>query len=684
MMLIKNNHNKNFRMHKISNLVTALILLFPIAGLSQKTNKVWLDDLAIQSFSESIRPIQAKTNYSHDSIRINGVSYKRGVGAQSVSILSFYLDKHAKRFTAMIGADDKGNKDIPITFYIVGDNKVLFQSPEMSIGDKPIPVDVDLTGIKRLGLLVTDTVGGIKNKRTYCDWVNAQLEMYGNNLPGHIPNSDKKYILTPVPGKVPIINSARVLGATPGYPILYTIAATGKRPIKFSVENLPGGLTLDPKTGIITGKVNRRGFYLTTLKAKNAFGKAKAVLTIKIGDTIALTPPMGWNGLNSWGGDIDREKVMASANAMVKTGLINYGWTYINIDDNWQGIRGGKYTALLPNEKFHHFKKMVDEIHSMGLKAGLYSTPYISSYGSYVGGSSEFLNGGETHDSIKINKQPFMHIGKYRFETNDALQMADWGFDFLKYDWRMDVNSAERMFTALKKSGRDIVFSLSNNAPFEKVNDWIQVSNMYRTGPDIHDTWTSLYMSAFTLDKWAPYAGPGHWNDPDMMILGNISTGIKMHPTRLTPDEQYSHVSIYILLSAPMLIGCPLEQLDTFTLSLLSNNEVIEIDQDPLGKSARLLDEENGVQIWVKTMEDGSYAVGLFNTDGYGTTPQSYFNWGDEKVKSFGFDFSKVGLNGKWKLRDVWRQKDLGEFNGTFKTQIPHHGVVLLRMFSGK
>jgi alpha-galactosidase len=207
---------------------------------------------------------------------------------------------------------------------------------------------------------------------------------------------------------------------------------------------------------------------------------------------------------------------------------------------------------------------------------------------------------------------------------------------------------------------------------------------LWRTGGDIRDSWLSLYVSAFTIDKWAPFAGPGHWNDPDMMIIGNITTGSNLHPTRLTPDEQYSHVSIYSLLAAPLIIGCPLEQLDSFTINLLSNDEVIAIDQDPLGKAGRLLIDDNEVQIWMKPLEDGSYAIGLFNIDGFGKTPQSYFHWGDEQSKSFQFDLTRIGLKGNWKLRDVWRQKDLGEFNGVFKTTIPHHGVVLLRVFPVK
>ena len=322
---------------------------------------------------------------------------------------------------------------------------------------------------------------------------------------------------------------------------------------------------------------------------------------------------------------------------------------------------------------------MIDNIHSMGLKLGVYSTPWISTYAGFTGASSDFEKG-EYPDSIKNNKRAYRHIGKYRFEREDALQMAEWGVDYLKYDWRIDLNSAERMSDALKKSGRDILYSLSNSAPFENAKDWVRVSNAWRTGPDIRDSWLSLYISAFTIDKWAPFAGPGHWNDPDMLILGNVTTGTNLHPTRLTPDEQYSHVSLFSLLAAPLIIGCPIEQLDSFTLNLLTNDEVIGVDQDPLGKPARLVANQDGIQIWAKPLEDGSLAVGLFNTANFGNTPQSYFHWGDEAPKAFQLDFAKVGLKGKYKIRDLWRQKDLGEFEGSFKTEIRHHGVVMIRM----
>jgi alpha-galactosidase len=136
---------------------------------------------------------------------------------------------------------------------------------------------------------------------------------------------------------------------------------------------------------------------------------------------------------------------------------------------------------------------------------------------------------------------------------------------------------------------------------------------------------------------------------------------------------------MFSILAAPMLIGCPIEQIDAFTLNLLANDEVIAINQDPLGKPARLVKELNGVQIWKKPMEDGSTIIGLFNTGGYGTNPASYFRWGDEKALQFNFDFASLGLTGKYDIRDVWRQKSLGKYEGNFKTSINHHGVVFLQ-----
>ncbi len=652
------------------------IIMILSAGCT-KTRQVWLDDLDIRAYAQDIStPVSLKAGGT-DSVKIGKDYFTRGLSVRTVSVITFETGGNAKRFRAAAGVPDIPEVAGGVKFYVVGDRKVLFESDTLMPGDPPQDADVDIKGVHRLGLLAVNT--SQEHSRIRACWANAEFLMTVDTVPQPVISRGEKYILTPEPAKTPRINSSGVFGATPGNPFLYTVAATGDRPVTFSAAHLPSGLSLDPETGIISGKVNRPGTYFADLKAKNDVGEADMKLRIVIGDTIALTPPMGWNGWNSWAKDIDRAKVISSADAMVSSGLIRHGWTYINIDDTWEGQRGGKFQGIQPNEKFPDFPQMVKYIHSLGLKAGLYSTPWIITYAGYTGCSSDFKDG-YFPDSLRENKRAYRHVGKYTFEPNDAAQMAEWGIDYLKYDWHLTVPPAERMQKALRNSGRDIIYSLSNSASFNLAADWSRIANLWRTGGDIRDSWLSLYYSAFLIDKWAPYGGPGHWNDPDMLVVGNISTGLDLHPTRLTPDEQYSHISIYCLLSAPLLLGCPLEQLDPFTLNLLMNDEVLEIDQDPLGKPARLFSDEKGVQVWVKPMEDGSYAVGLFNTDQYGQTPSSYFCWGDETDKSFTFHTADAGLSGKWKARDTWRQKDLEENGGGWNLTIPYHGVVLLRM----
>ena len=650
-----------------------LILFLGINKLfAQQTSTLWLDDLDVKKYSEGIQSVVTKTNMRGDSMLINRKHYKHGIGVESTSVIPFYIKGQATSFSCTIGADDKANKLIPLTFFILGDGKVLYQSPEMIQGDPSIFVEVDLKGIQRLGLLVTGRGSGYP--KNLGDWADPKITFTKGFIPEKIPNAGNKYILTPPASPKPRINSPAIYGATPGNPVFYTIFASGKKPIEFSAANLPKTLSLDKKTGVISGKISERGNYKVTLHAKNVLGMAKKILEIKIGDTISLSPPIGWNGWNSWARLIDQGKVMASAKAMVNKGLRDHGWAYVNIDDAWQGSRGGKYNGIQANEKFPTFAAMVDSIHSMGLKVGLYSSPFITTYAGYVGGSSPFASG-ILPDSIKNNKRAWRFVGPHKFEENDAKQWADWGIDYLKYDWRIEVPSTIRMQQALLKSGRDIHFSISNSAPFANASEWARLTNSYRTGPDIRDSWTSLYISAFTLDKWAPYGGHGHWLDPDMMIIGNVTTGSEMHPTRLTPDEQYSHVSIFSLLAAPLLIGCPIEQLDDFTMGLLTNDEVIEVNQDPLGIPGRLVYHKNGVEVWKKPLSDGSFALGFFYTDDFGKTPQTYFHWENEKPIVFSVALNSLGLKENYQLRDVWQQKNVGKIKNNISLTIPHHGV---------
>ena len=672
----------------------AIIILLLTISCTQKSTVVSLDELDIALFDEGIRVPQKNTNYRGGPLSIAGQQYERGIGAHATSIIFIQLNGKATKFSALIGVDDSGSENSSVEFHVFADKKILYESGLIHVGDSARKVEVGLQDVKRLGLLITDEGDGIHHD--YSNWVNAQITMQGGYRPERVMNSSEKYILTPPTSDFPIINGPKVFGARPGNPFLYKIPATGKRPLTYSVENLPPGLVVDSQTGMIIGKVNNPGKYKVTLKAKNELGETSREFRLTIGNNICLTPPLGWNGFNSvtlissgypdgyWDTDLDQEKVRLAADAMVETGLINHGWTYINIDETWQGQRGGRFNAIQPGEKFSDMQGLVDHIHELGLKAGIYSSPWVTSYFGFIGGSSDFEDGHHPEE-FSQNRRKGRYIGKYTFEENDVAQWVDWGIDYLKYDWNMkDVESAERMSDVLKESGRDIVYSLSNSAKFEYAEDWARVANCWRTGGDIIDTWSSLYQAAFTIVKWGPFSGPGHWNDPDMLIIGNVTHGSELHPTRLTADEQYTHISLWSLLSAPMLIGSPIEQLDAFTLSLLSNDEVLEINQDPLGKQARQLGNKNDGQVWVKSLEDGSIAVGLFNTGDFGNSVLAYFNWGDEPEQDVSFDWGQLGITGKYKIRDVWRQKDLGEFKDRFTASVPFRGVVLIRMYPDK
>jgi alpha-galactosidase len=228
------------------------------------------------------------------------------------------------------------------------------------------------------------------------------------------------------------------------------------------------------------------------------------------------------------------------------------------------------------------------------------------------------------------------------------------------------------MAQALRASGRDIVFSLSNNASnslFQVIGGVSPWANSWRISGDISDNWASLKSHGFYNDKWAPFSRPGHWNDPDMFEVGTNGGG---KPKRLTADEQYTHVSLWCLLSAPLLLGCDLAHLDKFTLGLLTNDEVLDVNQDTLGKQATCVSKQPGdktgdLEVFAKPLDDGTWAVGLFNLSSSAATVQ--VNWSD-----------LTGVTGSQLVRDLWRQKDLGTFGEHYSATVASHGVVLLKV----
>ncbi len=641
------------------------LVLIPFTVFSKT---IWLDQLNVESMYQDWGAPQVNRSILRTPLQVAGVSYERGIGTHSISRYMVNLGGKASSFSGLVGADDHNDFTCNMEFQILADREIVWSSGIMHKGMPARPFKVDLRHVQKLALLVREAGDGIMYD--HADWLNAKFVTSGTVVPEPVipdPITVEKYILTPKPGVCPSINNAKVFGVRPGSPFLLTIAATGKRPMTFSALNLPSGLTLDTITGRITGVMNQRGTFSTLLRAENKEGMDSRILRIEVGDEICLTPPMGWNSWNCWGLKVDEAKVKEAARFMHEK-LINHGWTYINIDDGWEAGERTLDGELLGNAKFPDFPELCDYIHQQGLKFGLYSSPGPQTCGR--------------------------HLGSYQHEDRDAQTWADWGVDYLKYDYCLysqiapnpteeDIKKPyEVMRESLNKVNRDIVYCVGFGAP--NVWNWGSEAggNLWRTTRDITDEWNIVRCIGFFQDVCASGTRPGKYNDPDMLVVGKLGLGwgSRAHDSNLTANEQYSHISLWTLLSAPLLIGCDLSHLDDFTLNLLTNDEVIAIDQDAAVMPAHKIRKENG-QIWYKYLEDGSIAVGFFNVDPYFMLWDKADNDKIQRTRySMTLDFVELGLRGKFKVRDLWRQQDLGTFDNHFSTEVAYHGVTFVKL----
>ena len=467
-----------------------------------------------------------------------------------------------------------------------------------------------------------------------------------------------KYILTPAAPLTPRFNTTGLFGVRPGSPVIFRFGVSGEKPMRFTAEGLPAGLALNSVNGALSGKIDKAGSYTFTVKASNAKGQAEQKFTIRVGSKIALTPPMGWNSWNCWGLSVTQDKVVSSAKALIEKGLADYGYAYINIDDAWEAERRNADGTIAVNEKFPDMKGLGDWLHSEGLKFGIYSSPGDRTCGGY--------------------------LGSLDHEMQDAQTYNAWGIDYLKYDWcgygRKHATEKDNQTVAsyvrpylhmegcLRAQPRDIFYSLCQYGMAD-VWKWGEAvdANSWRTTGDITDTWESMYDIGFHRNApLHPYAQPGHWNDPDMLIVGKVGWSANLRDSRLTPDEQYTHISLWTLMASNMLIGCDIAQMDDFTAALLCNNEVNAVNQDILGKQAVRVVEDGDIQIFVRPLADGSHALGIFNVGS------------EDAHVDLSRYFQQIGVQRLTAVRDLWRQKDLSAT--ALRYFVPTHGVKYLKV----
>jgi len=392
----------------------------------------------------------------------------------------------------------------------------------------------------------------------------------------------------------------------------------------------------------------RRASRETLTKAK--VGAPKVLITRKLPlpplqilqyNGLAARPPMGWNSWNSFKERIDDRTVRETADALVQSGLRDAGYTILTIDDGWQGQRDST-GALRPNSKFPDMRALADYVHSKGLKFGIYSSPGPLTCAAY--------------------------LGSYGHEADDVRRFTEWGVDFLKYDWcsagtlfktKSEMQALyQKMGAALQASGRPIIYSLCQYGAFD-VGSWGRVvgGNLWRTGGDSieGDRWATM-SSRFDADGEVANSGPGGWNDPDMMLVGVDG---------LTIDEYRTHMTLWAMLAAPLIIGNDVRSMPAYIKDILTNKEVLQVDQDLLGKQGARASKSGTSEVWLKPLHDGTVAIALFNRGEAATTVA--VRWGD------------IDLQGRQRVKDLWKGMDLGTFKDGISMNVPRHGSVLLK-----
>ena len=468
----------------------------------------------------------------------------------------------------------------------------------------------------------------------------------------------------------PHINGPAEFGVSPGKECIFTFPVRGEQPITFRIEgDLPPGIQFDPAAGRFSGRPETEGDYPVRVTAVNAHGEDAKNFALRVHpDKIGLAPLLGWTSWNAFRTDFNQEKILRTARALVRTGLAARGYSYVNLDSGWQGCtRDKKTNALDTNYRFPDMAAMVRQIHELGLRAGIYSTPMVIAWGST---HHEIFRGSrgypvDVYGSLQTPEWLFFGgLGKTSFEKEDAARWAEWGFDYLKYDWsKCDIEHSRVMAEALRETDRDFVYSLTTLCPAEWAGEYQSIAQMYRNNPDTEPCWKSVRAGILSADSWLKHCRAGGWFDMDMLALGPMHE--YFGDTVLPENEAVTEFSAWALLGSPIQISCDLERIDDFTLDILSNEELLAVNQDT-SSAAELIKSVAGeggyeFRIYRKKLADGSAVYG-------------FFNLGEEACLET-FDLGRTCV-----IRDLWACRDLGKTE-KLEMRIPAHGVRVLQAY---
>lgn len=469
------------------------------------------------------------------------------------------------------------------------------------------------------------------------------------------------------------IHGPERIGVVTDRPFLYLIPATGSAPLSYSAQGLPSGLVLNENTGIIRGSASTNGEYVVKFTVTSGTSAVSKAVSFVVGPkALALTPIMGWNPWYVWGCNIDDAKIRQAADLLVSSGLAAHGYNYINLDDCWQGKRNAE-GEMIPNERFPDMKALADYVHSKGLRIGMYTGPGNTTCGGYEATKDHNFERGVS------------------YLEKDVDLYARWGFDFIKYDWCIFPSDPttrdyylskqkvlyQRMTDAIERSSRAMVHMICQYGE-QNVHEWAPSvgGNMWRTNHDLADTWPAVLRNGFANIKLSSYARPGHWNDLDMLMIGKANwpkklgdydiPGTTPRPTQLTRDEQITHMTLWSMMASPLLFSSDLTQLDKFTLSLLTNDEMIAVNQDPMGAPVKEVFTGDKI-VLTRSLSDGSMAVAMFNLN--------------KSTQKLAVDAGMMGLRSNFSTKNIWTGEVLENIS-KIEAVIPGHGSYFARIIT--